>query len=378
MSDALAPPNIEGNPPRPKLTQSHEGEHHGDYGSTDVPLLHATKVFALCAAVNSCNLGFDIGVSTSVGSLVQDDFDLSDFEREIFVGSLNFFAIFGAFFSNWFSDRYGRRQTFIVAAIGFILGIIVESLAPNFGILLFGRIFVGLGVGIGMAIDPVYISEISPAKHRGYLVTWSEIAINVGIVLGFSMGIFFADLNTGAQWRIMLAMGMIMPSIMIFLVINIMPESPRYLVSIKKDAEAKVVLEQIYPENYPVNEIVDDIKEALERERIAEHSLGWSVIFSPTPAFRRMLLVGIGTAIAQQAVGIDALQYYLVDVLDSSGLHSERMQSFILVCLGGVKLAVIFASGYLFDTRGRRPLFFASLIGMCSEVDYCQCPFIRC
>ena len=48
-------------------------------------------------------------------------------------------------------------------------------------------------------VDPVYISEISPAKYRGYLVTWSEIAINTGIVLGFSMGIFFANVETGAQ-----------------------------------------------------------------------------------------------------------------------------------------------------------------------------------
>ena len=214
-----------------------------------------------------------------------------------------------------------------------------------------------------MAVDPVYISEISPAKHRGYLVTWSEIAINTGIVLGFSMGIFFADMNTGAQWRIMLALGMIMPSIMIFLVINIMPESPRWFVSKGREGEAKVVLEQVYPENYPVGEIIDDIKEALERERIAEQTVGWNVIFRPTAAFKRMLMVGIGTAIAQQAVGIDALQYYLVDVLDSSGLHSERMQSFIMVCLGGVKLAVIFVSGHLFDTKGRRPLFFASLLG---------------
>jgi MFS family permease len=360
MSDPL-PPNIETN--RPQLKQTHEGEHHGDYGGQEIPLLHATKVFALCAAVNSCNLGFDIGVSTSVGQLIQEDFELSDIEREIFVGSLNFFAMFGAFFSNWFSDTYGRRQTFLVAAIGFIFGIIVEALAPNFSILLFGRIFVGLGVGIGMAVDPVYISEISPAKHRGFLVTWSEIAINIGIVLGFSMGIFFAGMSAGAQWRIMLAVGMIMPSIMIFLVINIMPESPRYLVSTGKEAEAKVVLEQVYPVDYPVNEIIDDIKEALERERIAEHSLGWSVILSPTPAFRRMLMVGVGTAIAQQAVGIDALQYYLVDVLDSSGLHSERKQSFLMVCLGGVKLGVIFVSGHLFDSRGRRPLFFASLLG---------------
>ncbi|CAB9519821.1 Putative polyol transporter 2 [Seminavis robusta] len=359
------PPNVETpSSSRPTLKQSHEGEHHGDYGGQEIPLLQATKVFALCAAVNSCNLGFDIGVSTSVGQLIQEDFELSDVQREIFVGSLNFFAMFGAFASNYFSDSYGRRQTFIIAAIGFIFGIIIMSLAPNFGILIFGRVFVGLGVGVGMAVDPVYISEISPAKHRGRLVTWSEIAINAGIVLGFSMGIFFADINTGAQWRIMLAMGMILPSVMIFLVINVMPESPRWFVSQGMEAEAKTVLEQVYPPNYPVTEIVDDIKEALERERIAEQTLGWSVICSPTPAFRRMLIVGIGTAVAQQAVGIDALQYYLTDVLETSGVESNRMQSFIMVILGGVKLAVIFVSGSLFDTRGRRPLFFASLLGM--------------
>lgn len=161
----------------------------------------------------------------------------------------------------------------------------------------------------------------------------------------------------------MLSMGMILPSIMIFLVLNIMPESPRWFVSKDRDEDAKVVLQQIYPENYPVDQIVDDIKEALERERIAEENVGWSVIFRPTPAFRRMLIVGFGTAVAQQAIGIDALQYYLVEILDSSGLHSERMQSFFMVCLGGVKLAVIFVSGNLFDTKGRRPLMFVSLLG---------------
>lgn len=52
---------------------------------------------------------------------------------------------------------------------------------------------------VGIKVDPVYISEIAPAKHRGYLVTWSEIAINAGIVLGFAQGIFFADVETGSQ-----------------------------------------------------------------------------------------------------------------------------------------------------------------------------------
>ena len=76
-----------------------------------------------------------------------------------------------------------------------------------------------------------------------------------------------------------------------------------------------------------------------------------------------MLLVGVGTTIAQQAVGIDAIQYYLIDVLEESGVKSERAQLVILILLGLVKLAFIFVGGKLFDKRGRRPLLFASLIG---------------
>lgn len=53
-------------PPTPKLQKSHEGEHHGDFGDSDVPITHMVKVFALCAAINSCNLGYDIGTSSKL------------------------------------------------------------------------------------------------------------------------------------------------------------------------------------------------------------------------------------------------------------------------------------------------------------------------
>lgn len=100
-------------------------------------------------------------------------------QREIFLGSLNFWAMFGAVLSQSVSDRFGRRMTFVVAALGFIAGILVMIVSNSFEALLFGRMLVGFGVGIGLAIDPLYISEMSPAKHRGELVTWSEIALNV-------------------------------------------------------------------------------------------------------------------------------------------------------------------------------------------------------
>lgn len=77
-----------------------------------------------------------------------------------------------------------------------------------------------------------------------------------------------------------------------------------------------------------------------------------------------MLLVGVGTAIAQQAVGIDAIQYFLVYILDESGIKTRSAQMAILIALGVIKLVVIVLAGHLFDRKGRRPLMFVSLLGM--------------
>jgi MFS family permease len=150
----------------PKVAKTHEGEHHADFSDGSVKITRSTMIFAMCAAVNSCNLGYDIGVSTNAGGLIQEDLGLTDVQRELFVGSLNFWSIFGSLFAHWICDKYGRRSSFVVAAVSFIVGLIIMAIANSFEILMLGRIFVGLGVGFGLAIDPLYIAEISPAAHR--------------------------------------------------------------------------------------------------------------------------------------------------------------------------------------------------------------------
>jgi len=122
-----------------EVYKSHEGEHHGNFSDKSVKVTRSTVVFALCAALNSCNLGYDIGVSTRAGGLIQDDLGLTDFQRELFVGSLNFWSIFGAMFSHWICDAYGRRRSFQVTAVFFIIGVVIMSISNGFAVLMVGR-----------------------------------------------------------------------------------------------------------------------------------------------------------------------------------------------------------------------------------------------
>mmetsp|Transcript_95873 Transcript_95873/g.158126 ORF Transcript_95873/g.158126 Transcript_95873/m.158126 type:complete len:218 (+) Transcript_95873:64-717(+) len=103
----------------------------------------AVYIFAGCAALNSVNLGYDVGINAAIGPPLQDDpaLALSDEQLEIFIGSLDFFAIFGALFASAISDKIGRRRAFAVAAVGFDIGIVILVFSNSYGLLMLGRFF---------------------------------------------------------------------------------------------------------------------------------------------------------------------------------------------------------------------------------------------
>jgi sugar porter (SP) family MFS transporter len=327
-------------------------------------------LYAFCAALNSVNLGYDIGVSTNTGPLIQNDFNLSDDQLEMFLGSINFWSIFGALLSPFVTDRFGRRTTFSVAAMGFLGGVTIMAFAKSFHTLMWGRCIVGIGVGIGEAIDPMYIAEMAPPSHRGELVSWAEAGVALGVVLGFMSSLFFWDLGDNPnQWRYMLGLGGVMPFVMLLLVWKVMPESPRWLLTNDHPEKARAILTETYPPGTDVDHILSDIQESLAVEQAASLSVGWGALLCyPSPAIRRMLIVGVGIAIIQQAVGIDSVMFYLVFVIQRSGINSDLGQLIALIILGTVKLVFVFVGAKLFDRVGRRPMLFVSLLGTYSSL----------
>lgn len=61
--------------------------------------------------------------------------------------------MFGSLGAHYLTDNYGRRRTFLVAAIGFIVGLVLTASGTTFPSLMMGRTLVGLGVGVGLAVS---------------------------------------------------------------------------------------------------------------------------------------------------------------------------------------------------------------------------------
>ena len=125
-----------------------------------------------------------------------------------------------------------------------------------------------LGVGIGISVDPLYISEISPKECRGALVTFSEIAINIGITLGYlTTWVFSFVADRDLSWRLMLLVGAVLPLLMIYLSLKVMSESPRYLMSTGRNRMALAVLQKLSQTEDEAYQVYLDIENAIKGDR---------------------------------------------------------------------------------------------------------------
>ncbi|MES1907198.1 MAG: hypothetical protein MHM6MM_000362 [Cercozoa sp. M6MM] len=339
--------------------------------SSDLRDVSPTKfmwVAALMASLSSILLGYDIGIMSGAIELIEQSEGYTDTQKEVIMGSMNLVAPIGAIVAGKLSDNFGRRNGVAFGAVCFIAGSLLMASARMFGMLLLGRIVVGLGVGGGIVVAPLYVSELCPPGARGRFVSFAEISINAGILLGYIVALLLHNelpLETG--WRWMLGAGAA-PGCVILLMLLLLPESPYYLVSKGELRQAEASMQRTHRCDAVTLQTALDkaAADVLQRQR-AESSFKWKDILCPrTRVLRHIVLLGCGIGILQQACGSEAIVYYTPAILKRAGLESLDARLRANLVVGLAKTLTILVATFTADHYfGRRRLLLISTT-MCS------------
>lgn len=303
-------------------------------GSGSISLSGASPMVRTCAffaSLDALLLGYDIGVVSGILVFIQDRFHLSLIETGNFAAALNAAAIVGALVSGWVADRFGRKPALFISSLMFTSGSFLMAGANSYRALLLGRYVQGYGVGAGLLISPMFISEIAPPAFRGSLVTLSEVSLSLGVLLAYIANYALASLDH--QWRWMLALGAV-PGILLCLRILFLPESPRFLVGQGRRAEAQKVLRRMM-DNQPAA-VADRTLAEITASAEIERGSSWALLRQP--ATLAAVGVGLVLAVLQHAVGIESIIYHSPILFQQAGIVAKRSAILGTVGMGVVKL----------------------------------------
>jgi sugar porter (SP) family MFS transporter len=309
-------------------------------------------VAAAISALGGMLFGYDTGVISGAILFISKDFSLTQLQVEIVVSCVLIGALIGAMTGGILADRFGRRRVIIATATLFVGGAIVTALSPTFTLLISGRIIVGAAIGVASFTTPLYISEVSPVKIRGRLVSINQVALTSGIVISYLVDYALVDIQ---GWRWMFGFAAV-PAAILAVGMFRLPESPRWLVSKNLIDSARTVLERIR-RTKDVGTELEDIQSSL-----AVQSGGWRDLF--TPLVRPALIVGVGLAILQQITGINTVIYYAPMIFEFTGAKSASASILATIGVGVVNVAMTVVALLLVDRVGRRPLLLIGLAGM--------------
>ena len=312
---------------------------------------------SLIAGLGGILYGYDMGIIAAALIFVRSTFNLSTQMQEIVVSVVLVGAMLGAIYGGAVADRIGRRNTLLWGSVIFIVGSILAPLSPNVGTLIVARLLLGVAIGFTSVTAPVYVSELSPPQSRGRLIGLYQLALTVGIAISDLVGYWLAGRQA---WRMMFGIGAI-PAVVFLLMILTLPESPRWLVSKNRTAEAKRVLDS-YTNEAGAQLLLDDIRGGLA----AQVETRWSALWSP--AVRRSLIIAVGFTILCPVTGINTVIYYGPQIFKMAGITSNSNAIFatLLVAITNVLATVIALA--LVDRIGRKPLLYAGVGGMTASL----------
>lgn len=309
---------------------------------------------ASIVALGGFLLGFDGVVNGGAVPFYRVTFRISD--QPALIGLSSSAIILGAMMGNFcvaFAiDRIGRKPTLIITSFLFMIGAAGTALAANIVFFIVAKLIAGLGVGIAILVAPMYIAEIAPPKQRGWLVTFNQLNIVIGLSVAMLSNYFIlgAVLDPDLNWRWMLGVGFF-PALLYFILLFLVPESPRWLIQKGRIEEGLAILRKSCGDD-EANSEFDKIKRSLKE---SEHRSTGSFKEVFSKSMRYIVMIGLGLAIFQQLSGINAVLYYAPMIFESTG--SAMDTAFLMAIVVGVVFTIATViSMFLIDRLGRRPL----------------------
>lgn len=317
-------------------------------------------IIGFIAALGGFLFGFDTAVVSGTLIFVKSQFSMNAISEGWFVSSALVGSIIGVGIAGILSDKTGRKKVLIVSAVMFSVTAIGCMVAATEAQLIFYRFIGGLGIGIASIVSPMYLSEISPARIRGKMVSLYQMAITIGILtiyisnLGllnvsknqdvFFQNDFFRYIFREEVWRSMFGVGII-PAVLFLLLLFIIPESPRWFMKKSHKTKAFEALKKVRSET-------DAIKEINE---VAQSDPNLKVSIPQLIKYKKPIIIGVAFAFLVQFSGITAVIYYGAKILNiaEKGLVSAYSGQMLI---GIINVLFTLIAIFFIDKIGRRKL----------------------
>lgn len=346
-------------------------------------------VISFISTIGGFLFGYDTAIISGCNSFLQVQFQLSPAMLGWVVSSALLGTIVGCVVSGLLTDRIGRKNSLILAAFLLTISAIGSMLVPQFlgdtahgwinstqdyayAWLIIFRLAGGIGVGITSVVAPVYISELTPPESRGKMVSIYQLSITLGILLAFlidwivlnnagdAAGLISNEKLGFIQWIFVeeLWRGMfgteIPIALMFFLLLFLIPKSPRWLAAQSRYDEAMKIMVRVGGEERAKKEMEEIIELNNEKKAVIKDLFSRSL--------RRPLLIGLLLPMFSHLSGIAAIMYFAPNIINES-IQSVESSFLGAVLVGLVNSAFTFVAILNIERYGRRPLLLVGVIG---------------
>lgn len=337
----------------------------------------SVTLIAFVVSLGGFLFGFDAGIISGVMSYAGPEFNLNDLQSGWVVSSPSFAAMIAMLISGRLSDVVGRKKILIVVAFLYAISAVFSAYASSYEMLYIARMVGGLAFGAALILAPTYIAEISTADNRGKLVSIQQLNIVLGFFAAFLSNYYLNKLNTSGDsfitnenvWRWMLGVEFF-PAILYFVLMFLVPESPRWLYTKGKIKEAKKVLYKIHGTQKA------DIEIESIKNNVDEHNNDAKVSIKELlrPSLRFILIIGLVLGVLQQITGINAVYFYATSIFKQTGIGTNAaFTSGVLLSFTTVIFTIL--AMFLIDRVGRRPLLLVGIAGISISLLICAYGF---